>query len=343
MKLLTICVPCYNSQDYMERCLKSLLVGGDRVEILIIDDGSKDNTAAIADQYERDYPGICRAVHKPNGGHGSGVNVGIELANGLYYKVVDSDDWLDTAVFLKVLDRLENFTKEEEQLDLFLCNYTYMKVGADRNKVIHYESALPVEKVFGWDQVGRFRKGSYILMHSVIYRTELLRECEMHLPEHCFYVDNIYVFRPLPYVKRMYYMNENLYCYYIGREDQSVNEKIMISRLDQQVRVTKIMIEYYTKPEIVEKMKMHKALQAYMYNYLEIIVTISSVLALLSNTKEHIAMKDEMWEYLKKRDGRLYQHMRHGVFGTFVGGHTKGARYISVECYRVVHHFFNFN
>ena len=213
MKLLTICVPCYNSQDYMERCLKSLLVGGDRVEILIIDDGSKDNTAAIADQYERDYPGICRAVHKPNGGHGSGVNVGIELANGLYYKVVDSDDWLDTAVFLKVLDRLENFTKEEEQLDLFLCNYTYMKVGADRNKVIHYESALPVEKVFGWDQVGRFRKGSYILMHSVIYRTELLRECEMHLPEHCFYVDNIYVFRPLPYVKRMYYMNENLYCY----------------------------------------------------------------------------------------------------------------------------------
>lgn len=343
MKLLSICVPCYNSQDYMEHCLESLLVGGDRVEILIIDDGSKDNTAAIADRYEKEYPGICRAVHKPNGGHGSGVNVGIDLASGIYYKVVDSDDWLDKDAFLQVLDKLEEFVEEEQQIDMMLCNYTYAKEGAARNKVIHYESALPVGRVFGWDQVGHFRKGSYILMHSVIYRTNLLKDCGMRLPEHCFYVDNIYVFRPLPYVQKMYYMNVNLYRYYIGRQDQSVNEKIMISRLDQQIRVTKIMISYYTTPIIAEKMRKYRGLHAYMYNYLEIIVTISSILALLSNTKEHIAMKDEMWDYLKKRDFWLYAKMRHGVFGTFVGSDHRGTRFISVEVYRLINHFFHFN
>ena len=217
MKLLSICVPCYNSQDYMERCLDSLLVGGDQVEILIVDDGSKDRTGEIADRYEKEYPGICRAIHKPNGGHGSGVNVGMDLASGLYYKVVDSDDWLDRDAFLKVLDQLKEFSRDEKRPDMLLCNFTYMKEGAAKHKVMHYEYAIPANKLITWDQVGLFRKGSYILMHSVIYRTGLLKECEMRLPEHCFYVDNIFVFRPLPFVQTLYYMNVNLYCYYIGR------------------------------------------------------------------------------------------------------------------------------
>ena len=78
----------------MERCVDSLLIGGEDVEILLIDDGSTDRTGEIADEYERNYPGIVRAVHKSNGGHGSGVNVGLHLATGCYFKVVDSDDWL---------------------------------------------------------------------------------------------------------------------------------------------------------------------------------------------------------------------------------------------------------
>ena len=95
MKLMTFAIPCYNSQDYMENCIKSLLPGGDDVEILIIDDGSKDSTGDIADAYEKKYPGIIRAIHQVNGGHGEAVNAGIRNATGLYFKVVDSDDWVD--------------------------------------------------------------------------------------------------------------------------------------------------------------------------------------------------------------------------------------------------------
>lgn len=343
MKLLTICVPCYNSQDYMEKCLNSVLEGGDRIEVLIIDDGSTDKTGEIADRYEKEYPGIVKAIHKANGGHGSGVNTGIDLAEGMFYKVVDSDDWLEKEPYLQVLDKLEDLMRSGKNLDLMICNYTYAKVGVPDPKVIRYDSALPVDQVFGWDEVGHFHKGSYILMHSAIYRTEMLRECGMRLPEHCFYVDNIYVFAPLPYVKDMYYMDCNLYQYFIGRADQSVNEDVMISRLDQQYRVTKIMIDYYTSRPIRERMAKHKPLQEYMYNYLEIIVTISSVLAMVSNTPEHIKMKDELWDYIKMCDRKLYRRMRHGIFGTFVGSDAKGAKFLSVEGYKLVNHFFGFN
>ena len=94
MKLLTITVPCYNSQDYLDRCMESLLVGGEDVEILIVDDGSTDRTAEMADAYAQKYSAIVKVIHKQNGGHGSAVNTGIASATGLFFKVVDSDDWV---------------------------------------------------------------------------------------------------------------------------------------------------------------------------------------------------------------------------------------------------------
>ena len=131
MKYITFTIPCYNSQDYMKRCIDSLLPGGDDVEIIIVDDGSTDATGEIADYYEKQYPGIVKAVHKENGGHGSGVNTGLQLATGVYFKVVDSDDWLDEAAYEKLLGRVRGFcVKKETRLigeipDMFVCNYVY--------------------------------------------------------------------------------------------------------------------------------------------------------------------------------------------------------------------------
>lgn len=104
MKLLTITVPSYNSEAYLDRCMATLLPGGDEVEILIVDDGSTDRTAEIADEYERKYPNIVRAIHKENGGHGDAVTTGIRNATGLFFKVVDSDDSLAPEAYKQVLD-----------------------------------------------------------------------------------------------------------------------------------------------------------------------------------------------------------------------------------------------
>ena len=136
MKILSIAVPCYNSQDYMEHCVDSLLKGGEDVEILIIDDGSKDATAEIADNYAKKYPSIVKAIHQENGGHGEAVNTGIRNASGLYFKVVDSDDWVEESAYLQILDKLKELIGGSQVLDMFISNFVYEKQGAKHKKEI---------------------------------------------------------------------------------------------------------------------------------------------------------------------------------------------------------------
>lgn len=341
MKLLTIAIPSYNSENYLSKCIESLLPGGEDVEILVVNDGSKDNTSAIGHEYEAKYPGIVKVIDKENGGHGSAVNAGVEHATGLFFKVVDSDDWVKKSAYLEILDKLKDFAGSDVIIDMLISNFVYEKEGAAKKKVMRYAHALPKDTVFTWNDVGHFFKGQYILMHSVIYRTKLLRECGMKLPDHTFYVDNIFVYEPLPYVKNMYYMDVNFYRYYIGREDQSVNEKVMIGRVDQQIRVNKLMIDY-----TVRNRKMifaNKRLKQYMLNYLEIITTISSIMLILADTEEALDKKTELWEYLKASDSYLYRKLRYGIMGNGMNLPGKGGRKISVEGYRLAQRFFKFN
>lgn len=342
MKLLSIAVPCYNSEAYMSKCIDSLLVGGDDVEIIIVDDGStRDRTAEIADEYEAKYPGIVKAVHKANGGHGSAVNAGIDNASGLYFKVVDSDDWVKKDAYLRVLETLKNLTGGPSVLDMLVCNYVYEKEGEKKKKVIQYRGTLPLNTMFTWSDCKHFKKGHYILMHSVIFRTKLLRECGLRLPEHTFYVDNLYVFEPLPFVKNIYYLDVNFYRYYIGRTDQSVNEEIMISRIDQQIRVNKIMVDYLSerRTEIAKNRRLYQ----YMKNYLEIITTVSSILMIRSGTEENLEKKAELWEYIKQKDKKIYRWLRTGLMGKAMNLPGKGGRVISVEGYKIAQKIFKFN
>ncbi len=340
MKLLSIAIPCYNSAAYMRHCIESLLPGGDEVEILIVDDGSfKDNTAEIADEYERKYPGICRAIHQENGGHGEAVNTGLRNASGIYFKVVDSDDWVNEDAYRQVLAVLRRFVQEEEtELDMLVTNFVYEKQGARRKKVMNYRTALPREELIDWSGTKMFMLGQYILMHSVIYRTELLRECGLELPKHTFYVDNIFVYEPLPFVKSIYYLDVNFYRYFIGRDDQSVNETVMIGRLDQQIRVTKLMLGYYDVTKI-----QNRKLRHYMVRYLEIMMTVSSILAIRSETKENLEKKKELWQYLKQKNFPLYLRLRWGFLGQGINLPGKGGRKLSIACYKITQKFYGFN
>lgn len=323
----------------MRHCIETLLPGGDEVEILIVDDGSaKDNTAEIADEYARKYPGICKAIHQENGGHGEAVNTGLRNATGLYFKVVDSDDWVNGDAYSKVLETLRRFSREDDTLDMLVSNFVYEKQGAKHKKVMNYRTALPRDKVIGWKDVKVFMKGQYILMHSVIYRTELLRESGLELPKHTFYVDNIFVYQPLPHVKKMYYLDVNFYRYFIGREDQSVNEQVMIGRIDQQILVTKLMIGYYDVMKISNRKLRH-----YMIQYLEIMMTISSILAIRSETDENLRKKKELWQYLKQKNLPLYLRLRWGFLGQGVNLPGKGGRKVSVAGYKITQKFYGFN
>lgn len=338
MKLLSVAIPSYNSENYLRNCIESLLPGGEEVEIIVVNDGSKDGTAAIADEYAAKYPTIVKAVHQENGGHGEAVNAGLRNATGLYYKVVDSDDWVNLEAYQKILAKLSELVKSGDMVDMFISNYVYEKEGKKHKKVMQYRSAFPVDQVFTWSDVKFLHVGQYILMHSVIYRTQMLKDCGLELPKHTFYVDNIYVYHPLPYVKKMYYMDVNFYRYYIGRNDQSVNEKVMIGRIDQQLLVTKRIIDDCD----VWKIK-NKKLRKYMISYVEIMMTVSSILAIRSKTEENLAKKKALWQYLKAKDERLYKRIRRSVMGNTMNLPGKGGRKISVAAYKVAQMVVGFN
>ena len=339
MKLLSIAVPCYNSAAYMRNCIESLLCGGERVEIIIVDDGSqKDNTFEIAKEYEAKYPTIVKAVHQENGGHGAAVCRGLLEAAGIYFKVVDSDDHLDPKILPSVLDKLEEFVYGPEKIDMLCCNFVYDKQGAEHKKVMAYHTAFPVDVPFTWKDVRFFMLGQYILMHSVIYRTELLRSCHLELPEHTFYVDNIYVYYPLPHVKKLYYMDVNLYRYFIGREDQSVNEQVMISRIDQQIKVTKLMLGYYD----VLKIQPRK-LRKYMISYLNIMMTVSSMLAIRSGTPENMEKKQELWNDLREQNLPLWWKLRASFLGQGMNMRSKPGLKLTELAYKITQKFYGFN
>ena len=339
MKLLSIAIPCYNSEDYMRNCIESLLPGGEEVEIIIVDDGStKDRTAEIADEYARNYPTIVKVVHQENGGHGEAVNTGLKNATGLYFKVVDSDDWVDAESYQKVLGKLAELVHEGNAIDMMICNYVYEKQGARRKKTVRYTTAFPQDQIFTWSDVKHFHLGQYILMHSVIYRTRMLQNCGLELPKHTFYVDNIFVYYPLPYVKTLYYMDEDLYRYFIGRSDQSVNEQVMIGRVDQQIKVNKIMIDQYDLRSI-----QNPKLRRYMISYLDIMMTVSSIMLIRSGTDESLQKKKDLWQYLKKKDAGLFYKLYFGIFGRAMNLPGKGGRKVSVFAYKLANKVMGFN
>lgn len=338
MKLLSVVIPCYNSQEYMRQCIESLLPGGEEVELLIVNDGSVDETAQIADDYARNYPTIVKVIHQSNGGHGEAVNAGLRNATGLFFKVVDSDDWVDLAAYNKVLEVLGSFMEDNQPMDMLISNFVYEKEGARVKKVMKYDDVLPENTLFGWDDMGYFGKGQYLMMHSIIYRTQLLRDCELELPKHTFYVDNLFVYKPLVHVEHLYYLNVDFYRYYIGREDQSVNERVMISRIDQQLKVNKLMIDQVRLEEIEQPKQ-----KRYMLHHLEIVTVISGILLIRSGTPENLVKKKELLRYIKERNAELYHHLKYGLMGNLINLPGRFGRSISVGAYKIAQKIVGFN
>lgn len=339
-KTISFAVPCYNSAEYMDKCIESLLACGDDIEILIVDDGStKDNTAEKADEWEAKYPGIIRALHKENGGHGSAVNMGLEYASGRYFKVVDSDDWLDKDAMDKVMAYLRPQSELQFPTDLVVANYVYEKVYEGTRTVMNYRNVFPQNEEFTWADTKRFNPSQYLLMHSVIYRTDLLRDMGLKLPEHCFYVDNIFVYVPLPKVKTIYYIDVDMYRYFIGREDQSVNETVMMGRIDQQLRVTRTMIDSVKLPEDVNDQN----LLVYMESYLSMMMCICSIFLRMQHTPESEQKREAIWQYLKVADPFLYKRIRRNVLNVGTNIPTEVGRKLGIAGYHVAQKIFKFN
>ncbi|WP_159807554.1 glycosyltransferase family 2 protein [Cellulomonas citrea] len=338
MTLLTVVVPAYNAQEYLRRALDSVVGFGHEVEIVVVDDGSTDATAAVAQEYVDRYAGQVHLVSKPNGGHGSAINTGLDLATGRYFKVVDADDWLDRDALAEVLATLRTLSDGEQPLDLLVSNFVYEKVGKRTKTAVRYTGALPRGRVLTWSRTRRFAKRQYLMMHALTYRTALLREVGLRLPEHTFYVDNLYALVPLHRVQTLYYLDVDLYRYYIGRPDQSVQESVMLRRMDQQLRVNLLMLQHVAQTRVRDR-----RLRRYLLHYLEIICAVSSILLIRDGTPASLADKDRLWAELRAADPWMYRRVRWSVLGQVSNLPGPAGRRASILAYRVAQRAIGFS
>lgn len=332
MKLLSVVVPSYNSYEYLTKAMESVVATNDsRIELLVIDDGSKDQTYELAQSYEQKYPNIIKAITQENKGHGGAINTGLLHATGQYFKVLDSDDWFDVDALTAVMKHLALLNQRKEMVDVFFSNYVYEQGESETTKVINYKFLFPQETIFSWKDSRPFPVGKYIMMHSIMYRTSLLREIGFKLPEHTFYVDNLFVYIPLTKVQKMYYLNVNLYRYFIGREDQSVNESVMMKRIDQQLKVNYLLIDACDFKE-----GLHANQKRYLLKHLEIVTNISSALLNRIGTAEAITKRKALWDYVKQNNPIANRMLRWGVFGQMTTRRTKTGIWVANQVYKIL-------
>lgn len=308
MKLITFAIPSYNSEAYLHHAVDTILSGGEDVEILIINDGSTDTTAQIADQYAQKYPSIVRAIHKQNGGHGSGVNKGVEEATGLYFKVVDSDDWVDEKALQALLTTVRRHVDKNIAPDLYFTNFVYDHAEDQSAFVRHFRRQFPANRLFGWDAVKSFYGSQLLLMHAVMFKTQVVRDSGTVLPEHTFYVDNLFAYQPLPYCKRLFYLDVDLYHYFIGREDQSINIKNLTKRYRQQILVMKHIYAAYSFDEI---QKQQAGLRKYMLHAVSAI-SMNTMMFCCSGGDEPERREEykAFWAHIKNTDPKFYDYVR---------------------------------
>ena len=241
MKLLSIVIPTYNMEKYLSRCLLSIIsVNEDRddLEVLVVNDGSKDNSLSIANDFQNKYPNIIRVIDKENGNYGSCVNRGIKEASGKYFRILDADDtFSENAVceLLKVLDACDD--------DMVVTNYRYLYDLTGEVKLVK-----PIGITFGktYEEFD-FSKDNYdiLSMHAITYKTSLLREIGLCLDEGVSYTDLEYVFFPQKALKSLRFLNLDLYEYHIGREGQTVDQKSQVKSIKSLLVVTKRLVDNY--------------------------------------------------------------------------------------------------
>lgn len=342
-KTITFGIPCYNSAEYMDHCISSILEGSacaDDVQIVIVDDGStKDDTWARALAWQERHPESIEAVHQDNGGHGMAVLAALERARGTYFKIVDSDDWLDVSACAEFLETLRGFLARDQRVDLVVTNYVYEHVEDDTHHVIDYRYVLKRNKIITWDKIGHFNMAQNLLMHALCYRTDILRNGGVPMPAHTFYVDNIYAYVPLPRCQTLYYLDVDLYRYFIGREDQSVNEKVMVSRIDQQLRITRIMMDAYHLYDDIDNPKLCN----YMVGYFSLMMAVCSVFSRMSDKPDAMDNCEELWCHLKAYDKRMYRHARMSVVGIAMNLPTRVGEKFTLGIYRVASKLVKFN
>lgn len=336
--LVTFVVPCYNSATYMGRCIDSLLAANQPCEILLVNDGSTDDTGEIAHAYATAHPQV-RAIDQENANWGGVVNRGLKEARGLYFKIVDSDDSLDKGALRRVLDTLALAAQAGCAPDLLITNYVYDRITDNSTHTIHYRSLFPTDRIFTWEDMGK-RPGidQFIMVHASWYKTSVLRESALELPTGVSYMDSHFVLHPLPFVKTLYYLDVDTYRYVIGREGQSVEIEVVKKHIDEQLLASRMAIDDFDYAQLYAQQP-NRALV--MMGYVSCMMSVSTIYLFKIGTPEALEKNRRLWEYMETTNPTLYQNVKKSWAGR-ANRKTAPGRFLAQVGYGLAQKIFKF-
>lgn len=267
MKIISLVIPAYNSEPFLRKCISSMLVPEllSKLEIIVVNDGSTDETALVAQEYCTRYPETVRLISQENKGHGGALNTGCNAARGKYVKVIDADDWV-------VTDNLTTFVSLLEQChsDVVLTHHHTIDIGTGEIK--NWRS-YPGEfgQTYGFGEImSDWRSFDRSLtFHGITYRTAFYRECGHQLLEHVFYEDHEYATYPCCYARSVTPFDLFVYEYRIGDVNQSVSNSNQLKRIGHTETVLRRMMELYRDlPETPGKRYAAMKIQGLLLSYL---------------------------------------------------------------------------
>lgn len=243
-KFVSICIPSYNVEKYLDRCLTSLVAceSSKEFQVIIVNDGSKDRTLEIANSWKEKYPDIVEVIDKPNGGHGSTINAALAVARGTYFRVIDSDDWLESRNFDTLITKIKSLYIHPDVVSSDYCQ-VWMEDGVSC-PVNKKREDLEYYKIYNFHDTDI--TGEYFTIHSCMFKTEVLKKANFKIQEHTFYVDVEYTFFPVPYINTVIFTNESLYRYAVGNPQQSINIDVFVKRYSHHDRVMRRLLLWFT-------------------------------------------------------------------------------------------------
>lgn len=258
-KVITVVVPTYNMELYLNRCLDSLILKEkdllEKVQVLVVNDGSKDSSLVIAQDYEKQYPATFQVINKSNGNYGSCVNAALCQATGKYFRLLDADDLFFTEGFYELVKGLLAL---EDEVDLVITNYCY-EMDCKQLKCIN-ASCIDYNKIYSIDDMDLNNNGleEIFRMHGITYRTDILKECELTHSEGISYTDSEYCFYPWEVISKIKFFNLSLYRYQLGRDEQTVSDESYFKCRNHLYLIIIRMLKYWMFKSFDKQMKAYE-------------------------------------------------------------------------------------
>lgn len=291
MKLLTICIPCFNSIEIMHKSISSCLLMKDEVEVLIIDHQSTDETYQVAKEYEKTYPETIKVL--TNNGDKQTISLAIEHAHGLYFKVLECEDYFDQASLVRVIETLQDIIRIQANLDLLITDFKIVIPGK-KEKKISYSKMFPTETLFGWHSIKHIHSNNYLNFSSTIIKTNILRQLIQENDVNITFETYGYVI--VPYIKSMYYLDTYFYCF--GR-------KPYVFKQSQSEYYYQLCYDLFCYDDVFS-LKSRKQ-RHYLIKYLSYLFMLTNIL-LIQN--DDLYLKEQLWDELSLKNPKLFNAIK---------------------------------